>query len=365
MKLPITPEMVTAAWLTEALQQQAPGAEVLTCMLEDTLEGTATKLKVAVTLNNIAKAAGIPPSLVVKGRFRPDLQITEGIYQAEVMFYRDLAPELGLNVPRCLFAGSDADRGQHIVVLEDLACRDVTFCRVETPLSYAQAASFLDNMARLHAAYWNSPEFGTGRMLEHLYFWDCVSPTPAGDHGRRQLQPDVWEHHMSLPRGIGLPQRFRDREWMIGAIEALNAYGRRGAHTLLHGDHHLGNLYIDAEGTAGVLDWQSPARGSWSHDLTYFLVSALDIEDRRKWDRALVSHYLTCLREAGVESPPSLDEAMEAFSIQIVDGLFYWSVNPVEWQKEENNCAVAPRFAMAALDHDTAGAVEAELSQVS
>ncbi len=30
-------------------------------------------------------------------------------------------------------------------------------------------------------------------------------------------------------------------------------------------------------------------------------------------------------------------------------------VNPVEFQAELNNCAVAPRFALAALDHDAFG----------
>ena len=43
--------------------------------------------------------------------------------------------------------------------------------------------------------------------------------------------------------------------------------------------------------------------------------------------------------------------------MQIMDGLFYWLVNPEEFQTEINNCAVAPRFAMAALDVDTSALV--------
>jgi hypothetical protein len=34
-------------------------------------------------------------------------------------------------------------------------------------------------------------------------------------------------------------------------------------------------------------------------------------------------------------------------------GLYYWLVNPVEFQAEINNCAVAPRFAQAAIDLGT------------
>lgn len=363
MTLPMTPEQVSAEWLTQAIGQHLPGVAITSVTLDHARNGTATKLKLTITTNEAGHAAKLPASLVVKGRFNPDIQIIEGLYQAEAMFYADLAPQTGLNVPRCFFSGSDAKNGQHIVILEDLECRGVTFCRVENPIAYREAASFLQNMARLHAAFWNSPELAPGGALDQLYFWDTISPTPAGDHGRRQLEPENWQHYMNLPRAIGMPSRFREREWMDAATTALNRFGRRGDVTLVHGDFHLGNLYLEADGTAGVLDWQSYAKGSWSHDLTYFLVSALDIEDRRRWDRALVAYYLDCLREFGVAQPPSLDEAMEAFRIQIVHGLFYWAVNPVEWQVELNNCSVVPRFAVAALDLDTAGAVEAELGR--
>lgn len=360
MQLPLSAEDITAAWLTDALQARAPGAEVLALSRNDTLAGTATKLRLSVELNDAAKSAGVPSSLVVKGRFMRDLQIIETIFRDEVRFYRELAPQLGLAVPQCWFAGHDHEAGQHIVILEDLDLRGVNFCRVANPLTRMQAEGFLDNMARLHAAYWESDALKPGGALADLHHWDAMSETEAGDHARRQLQPDVWTHHMNLPRGIGLPQRFRNRDWMEGALFALNRFGRRGPMTLLHGDHHLGNLYLEPDGSPGVLDWQCPSIGAWSHDLTYFLVSALDIEDRRNWDRDLITYYLKRLQDNGVRNPPTLAEAMDAFAIQIVDGLFYWAVNPVEWQAELNNCAVAPRFAVAALDHDTAGAVARE-----
>jgi hypothetical protein len=42
-----------------------------------------------------------------------------------------------------------------------------------------------------------------------------------------------------------------------------------------------------------------------------------------------------------------------AYRRQTVYGLYYWLVNPVEFQVEVNNCAVASRFAFAAIDHGT------------
>jgi hypothetical protein len=84
----------------------------------------------------------------------------------------------------------------------------------------------------------------------------------------------------------------------------------------------------------------------------------MDIEDRKRGDKALIAYYLSRLAYYGVANPPSFEAAMEAFRIQIFDGLFYWLVNPVEWQVELNNCAVVPRFAQAALDYDSFGLID-------
>jgi hypothetical protein len=53
------------------------------------------------------------------------------------------------------------------------------------PISHAQAAAFLDNMAKYHAFFWNSPELQPGGAFGHLYFWDAISSRPEGAHGRK------------------------------------------------------------------------------------------------------------------------------------------------------------------------------------
>ena len=140
-------------------------------------------------------------------------------------------------------------------------------------------------------------------------------------------------------------------------MESLRVVDSQGPRCLLHGDAHLGNMYFTRDGRAGILDWQALSVGPWHHDVTYFIVSSLDIADRRRWEQALLAGYLDRLRAYGVEDPPGFEEAWNCHVKQIVYGLFYWLVNPVEFQAEVNNCAVAPRFASAALDHDTLGAL--------
>ena len=66
-----------------------------------------------------------------------------------------------------------------------------------------------------------------------------------------------------------------------------------------------------------------------------------------------MAYFLERLAVHGVRNPPTFDEACKHFRRQIIDGLYFWLVNPIELQAEVNNCAVAPRFAMAAIDHDT------------
>lgn len=353
IRLPVKVEEVTAGWLTEALSVNYPGVEVVSATLDKVLWGTGTKLAMRVEYNRIGREAGLPGSLIVKGGFSEHRRVMELCYALEVRFYRDLLPRLGINAPQAYFASDDSANHQHIVIMEDMNLRNVKFCRVQEPLTFAQAAAHLDVIARYQAKWWDSPALQPGGELDYLTVWD---PLPDGERGTYQwgqLKPETWAHYMSLPRGAAVPKMMHDREQMQRALLKLKAFDRVGPFCFLHGDYHLGNLYFDADGTIGTLDWQSFCKGPWSHDVTYFIVSALDIVDRRRWDKALLACFLERLAAHGVRNPPSFDEAWEHFRRQIIDGLYFWLVNPVELQAEVNNCAVAPRFAMAAIDHGT------------
>lgn len=357
MRLPVRIEDITSDWLSEALDQRYPGTQVTASRVDKVLWGTGTKVRVELQYNDRGRAHGLPGALYVKGGFAEHRALMERCYELEARFYRDLQPLLELNAPQALFTGDDPEARQHIVLLEDLDLRGVRFCRVQEPLDFAQAAAHLDIIARYQARWWDSPELRPGGLLGDLPIWEALPPGEAGAYHWGQLQPEVWDEYIRLPRGVTVPRHMLDRERMQAALLALSAFGRAEPHCFLHGDYHLGNLYSDADGRPGTLDWQSFCKGHWSHDVTYFMVSALDIADRKRWDMALLGHYLERLRLHGVERPPSFEEAYEAFRRQILDGLYFWLVNPVEFQAEVNNCAVVPRFAMAALDHGTFAAL--------
>ena len=351
-RAPTSPEEVTAGWLQAALQPAFPGVSVDRLACAEPLYGTATKLRLEADYSGVS--APPPRALVIKGGFAAHREAMSYLYARETRFYRDIQPYLGVNTPACLATVDDAKGRQHIAILEDLTARAVRFCRVETPLSVEAARGFLDILARMHARTWDTAALRPGGALADLPLWEALpSADQGGAYAQGQLGPEVWARYMRLPRCLAVPRMFHDRARMREGLEALNALCRQPPHCLLHADFHLGNLYFDADGRPGVLDWQSYSRGHWSHDVTYFLVSALDPVDRRRAEALLMQHYLDRLGAEGVARPPGLEEAMAAFRLQVLDGLFYWMVNPPEWQSEENNCSVTPRFALAALDHAT------------
>jgi aminoglycoside phosphotransferase (APT) family kinase protein len=237
-------------------------------------------------------------------------------------------------------------------LLEDLDARAAKFCRVQSPLAYEQAQSQLVALAVLHARWWEAPGLRADGELSWLERLDPLPEGEAGRYQRGQLVPSVYAHYMALPRGAAVSCHFHDRDRMLEAMERLRILDRQGPMCVLHGDAHLGNLYFDADGAAGVLDWQAVRQGPWSHDVAYFLGSALDVPDRRAWEEPLLKFYLDQLRIHGV-SPPDFAEAWSAYRAQMIYGLYYWLVNPIEFQAEVNNCAVAPRFAHAVIDHGT------------
>lgn len=122
--------------------------------------------------------------------------------------------------------------------------------------------------------------------------------------------------------------------------------------TLLHGDTHFGNTYLLPNNRVGMLDWQLVNRGRWAHDVTYMLMTALDVEARRSHDRDLLDYYLEKLREAGVV------DAWELYRRTAIWGFMLgWFICPVENYGEEILRANLDRLATALEDLQTFAAL--------
>jgi len=144
----------------------------------------------------------------------------------------------------------------------------------------------------------------------------------------------------------------RKRETVVVNENVADAVKKQRSH-LLHGDEHLGNLYIEPDGRPGFLDWQVK-RAPWSQGVSYFMVGGLDSGDRRNWERGLLAHYLDRLAANGVKAP-SFEHAWLSYRRDILYGFLVWVVNDSQYQSEIVNVANTVRFGTAMLEHDTLG----------
>jgi aminoglycoside/choline kinase family phosphotransferase len=346
LPLPLKPEEITARWLTAALCQRRPEITVTHAETVDVIWGTSTKIRVRARYEGPGSEE-LPPTVIVKGGFEEHSPAMAAMYANEIRFYADIQPFITIPSPQCYFAGTDPGSHQSIVIMEDLRREGVIFCDPLRPQSFEQVAARIDAMARYHAETWDSPEFEPGGRWADI---GSRFDTWGLEYMRRYLVPDVWAHYMASPRGAACSVTLQDREWMEQALQTIGDIQFRQPRCMVHGDTHLGNLYIDEQGRPGFFDAQV-ARTAWHHEVSYHIVCALDLADRARWEGALLERYLRELRRNGVHAP-SFDEAWLDYRRSLAWGLFIFLTNEIRFQTESVNTAYAARFSAAALDHD-------------
>ena len=349
MSLPQSVAEVTLEWLSNALQTRYPGACVTAMSVAGALVGTASKLKLNLEYNEVGAAHALPRTAYLKGGFhgRAQRELAGRAYVQEGLFYRDLAPQLSVNLPACYLAIVDPETNQGIVLLEDLTQRGVTFGRATQPLSVTGAAAALDELAKLHACGWQAPYVPT------LTMWPGVIRETM-DH---LLTPEYWGPMLDRELADVVPAALRDAPRVKAAIYRMWEAFENTHRCLIHGDAHLGNMYFESETRPGFLDWQSPMAGPCLDDVTYCLIGSLSIEDRRTHERELLQHYLNQLAHYGV-APPSFAATWHAYRQQVMHG-FMWVSTPPSMQPDDVVAANTERFCAALEDLETLHALAA------
>jgi Ecdysteroid kinase-like family len=347
--LPLTAQHVTAPWLSAALRTRYPGVVVTGLEPLQIIEGTATKVRLRFANGRGGHREGLPDQMCIKGGFGAYREYLGGmgLYSSEARFYNEIAPLYELACPASYFGLTQTDPVQAIVALEDLHTRGVTFARATRPLSVKLAKAGLDALAALHGQSWADDR--PRRLGVEPLLSDATEPI------LRDFFAALPER-FAAPRGFAAPVVLHDPDRLRAAYAAYRAGVHRGAVCVVHGDAHIGNAYIEPDGRVGFVDWQTTAVGPWVHDVNYFLVSALDVPDRRAHERDLLGHYLKQLATFGV-SAPALDEAWTDYCRATVHGFLGWLCNLDLWQPAEVNTATYARFGMAMIDHDTYAAL--------
>lgn len=353
LPLPLTLAEIDADWLTRALRVWAPGVTVLASEIVEVIPGTCTKIRVRLEMDEAGRRAGIPEVVFLKGGFEDHSRLMYHMHVSEVRAYRDVQPVLNLPSPACYFAGCDEERQQGIVILEDLARRGVTFCHPRVPQTREAVVRRLSELARFHALTWGSAELEPGGR------WDWLKQpiVSGGGYFGSFLEPDAWARRVAESQAAAASVYFHDPAWMRDTLERMVVLAARLPHVVMHGDTHLGNLYVDPDGTPGFFDSQ-PHRWPAMVEISYHIAGALDPIDRRRWEVDLVRHYLDELRGHGV-APPSLDAAMSQYAAFLAFGYCIFLINDTVFQPSAINTAYVARFSSAMIDNNSIAVLEA------
>jgi hypothetical protein len=337
---------LTAEWATAAIGTGDATATSVT--IADIVTGSNIKARLALEWTG-ADAPKQPRAIVVKANFahrdggddidRSWNDLHRLLNASEARFYREFSGMLSMRIPASYLAVTDDASGESVLVLEDLAASGHTFARFDEPFSPDLAARALEQLALLHSATWQNPRvLGAGLR-------DAMA-----DSGMMAafLSPVNWDQQMARARGDYVPEPLRDRDLVARAVQAAWAVKRSEPVCLVHGDPHVGNYFLTAEGEPGLLDWPLSTVGNWAWDVGYSLASAMTIDDRRAHEHDLLVHYLSCLERNGV-TPPDFDAAWLSYRQFAIWG-FLAFLTPASVQTEEYNSVVGQRHATAAVD---------------
>lgn len=332
--IPSTTDELTPEWFTEALGEPVDGVKIL-----DAHSGTTGRARIGLTASSALPGTvfvTLQPFVAEQRKFLRQI----GLGVAEARLYAEVGNELPVRAPRVWHSDYDDAEGAFVIVLEDLEASGCRFVNPGDDDIGDVAMSAVDELAVLHAAY-------QGRDLGWLH-------TPSGMRSK-PADPEIAERRAqfvvsAVDQFAGdMPSVFR-RLGELYAKRSLDivALFNEGERTLIHGDTHSGNLFVDA----GV------------RDVAYFLCNSLPVETRRAEGEALLGRYLSALADHGVTLDRDIaDEQYWLFSVDSWIAAASTAAMGSQWQPVDVCRAALVSTTQAIEDLDAVGLLEKRLAK--
>ena len=228
--------------------------------------------------------------MFVKERTKPpagSIPALLGMFEREVRFYREVAGEVGVRVPRCHDATETADG--YRLLLEDLS----SWTPGGDPLEVARLLRHLhERWSGIAAERWPWLDREGAAAAEIGTLYDRVWPTVST---RSDMTPTL--------RAIG--------QSYVGRVEALEQREASfGTRTLVHGDASLDNVRTGPSGEIAFVDWEDVRIASGAIDLTWLLISSVRAAD---WPDVIAAHGAST-HEIEAAWPYAITQGILAFS---------------------------------------------------
>lgn len=236
------------------------------------------------------------------------------LYRREALFYRDVAANVGLSVPRAYVTQFDPETHDFALVLEDVSPAAGGDQTAGLPLQHVRLA--LAAAAALHAKWWNRPELAA---LEPV-----IQPFGEGPwEGTGARVAAAWPAFRPFLAVRASRTLLRIGERMAPSIEAMMRDMARAPRTLCHGDFRADNLMFAQGGAAVIaLDWQVALQARGAVDVSQLLSLSVTTDLRRAHETALLRGYHDNLVAGGVEGY-GYDEFVHDFRRGLLIGFFY------------------------------------------
>lgn len=344
MALPMTVNDISPQWLQDALSRTWPNVAITAIQCEMLNKTAQTSSKILVSVDYApGSPANLPRTLVIKTGFEEHHDLCMPFYSVEVDFYRRVKAALPVIAPTTYLAEVQESPPQATIVMEDLARQGFGFGNPLRPFTADQAAVALEQLAIIHSQPIEREPFASVGPLKG-------PPQITG------MLADEAAKLLREARGYIAPMALHDADRIREALAAYWTMIDRLPPCLVHGDAHIGNTYFNEKGVMGFLDWQGFGMASWVHDLSYFVVGALDLPDRRHAERDLLEHYLQHRARLGAPLPDR-EEAWDDYRRGVIYGFVMWLGARDTWQPPTVSVAQFARFAAAMIDHDGMGAL--------
>jgi aminoglycoside phosphotransferase (APT) family kinase protein len=288
--IPDRPEAITPAWLGAAFASSLPGVEVARVEVVDRHSGTTGRAR--LRLDYASGPAG-PATVFVKlppfDEGQRQLVAITDMGRREARFYEALAAETPVRVPRPWFAAHGDAPTDYIMILEDLEASGCTVPKSVEDHAREHGEQVIEALARLHAHFWEDARFASKLA------W--VPRAMRGALGAKLIEQARAKFSGDFPPVFAeLCRLYADHH------ERVCDLWDEGESTLVHGDIHAGNQFLDGE-RIGVYDWAVISRSPGIRDVGIYLCNSCPTELRRAEQQGWLRRYRQGLADAGVDAP--------------------------------------------------------------